>query len=194
MSGWWITGFSVFLATYLAWLDERRKYSEEHQNVISLEERMRPRISVSCDHEQCILPPRASGGNPLFRVMTTLDGTELVTNVVARVEAIRKDDQKLPLLEPVRLRFHSSGTSGELETMRPETSEPLDMLGLVGGELCLALAWHYEAFNHHCCNDPNHTYEIDVSISSSIKPTKFTYVCCWTGDFNTTKPYIKQPS
>jgi hypothetical protein len=149
-------------------------------------------MTVSSDDEQCVLPPRASGGNPLFRVMVHLGGAEKVTDVMARIEAIRKDGQKLPLLEPVRLRFHSADGSGELKTMRPQTSEPLDMLGLVGGELCIAGAIQYEAFNHRCCNDPNHTYEIDVCISSSSWPAYFTYVCHWTGDFNTTKPYIKQ--
>jgi hypothetical protein len=168
------------------------KFQKAEKELRDLKERLKPRITVSCDDERCILPPRASGGNPLFRVMVHLGGADLVTDVMARIEAIRKDDQKLPLLEPVRLRFHSSDSSGELKTMRPQTSEPLDMLGLVSGELCLALAWRYEAFNHCCCNDPNHTYEIDVSISSSIWPTNFTYVCHWTGDFNTTKPYIKQ--
>jgi hypothetical protein len=182
---WSLVGTCISLAVFLAWRDQYKKS-------INLEGRIKPRMTVSCDDEQCILPPRISRGNPLFRVMVHLGGADLVTDVMARIKAIRKDGQKLPLLEPVRLRFHSSDSSGELKTMRPETSEPLDMLGLVSGELCLALAWYYEAFNHRCCNDPNHTYEIDVSISSSIVPSNFTYVCHWTGDFNTTKPYIKQ--
>ena len=130
----------------------------------------------------------------MFRVNTHLEGVELVTNVMARVKAIRKDGQKLPLSEPVRLRFHSSDSSGELKTMRPQTSEPLDVFRLDAVGLSLALAWNYEAFNRHRCDDPDHTYEIEVSISSSIFPTEFTFVCHWTGDFNTTKPHIKQPS
>lgn len=130
----------------------------------------------------------------MFRVIAQLGGVTLVTDMMARVRAIRKDGYKLPLREPVRLRFHSSGTSGELKTMRPQTSEPLDMLKLApDGRLSLALAYDYEAFDRFCCNDPGHNCEIDVSISSSIAPTEFTYAWQWTGDFNTTKPYIKQP-
>lgn len=184
---WWILGLCLAIAIFQAW-------REQYQTSQKLAGRIKPRITVSYseDDEQCRLPPRPTG-EPMFRVIAHLGGGELVTNVVARIEAIRKDGQKLPLSEPVRLRFHSSDSSGELEKMRPETSEPLDMFRVAGG-LCLALAWHYEAFKPDCCNDPNHTYEIDVSISSSIMPTKFTYVCLWTGDFNTTKPYIKQPS
>ena len=171
------------------------KFQRAEKELADLKETLKPRITVSYseDDEQCRLPPRPTG-MPLFRVNTHLGEGELVTNVIARVQAIRKDGKKLPLLEPVRLRFHSSGPSGELETMRPGTSEPLDMFRLDGSGLSLALAYNYEAFDHHCCNDPSHTYEIDVSISSSIVRTEFTFVCPWTGDFNTTEPYIKQPS
>jgi hypothetical protein len=193
VSGFWLVVLLFVIAGYLAWLDERRRADGEHKKVLALEERMKPRITVSCDDEQCVLPPHALGGNALFRVATHLGGADLVTNVVAKIKAIRKDGHKLPLLEPVRLKFHSSNDgSGELKTMRPETSEPLDMLAIVNGELWLSLAWGYGAFDNRCCNDPNHTYEIDVAISSSIWPTDFTYVCHWTGDFDTTKPYIKQ--
>jgi hypothetical protein len=176
---WLILG--LFVSAFFAWRDEYRKTI--------------PRMTVSCNDEQCILPPRASGGDPLFRVIVNLGGAQLVSNVIATVKAIRKDGHSLPLPEPVRLRFHSGDSSGELKTMRPGASEPLDMLRLErDGKLWLALAWHYEAFERDCCNDPNHTYQIDVSVNSSVVPTKFTYVCLWTGDFNTTKPYIKQPS
>ena len=138
---WLILG--LFVSSFFAWRDLYRK--------------VMPRMSVSSSDEQCILPPR-SGGDPLFRVIVNVGGAELVTNVIATVKAIRKDGRPLPLREPVRLRFHSSDASGELKTMRPETPEPLDMLRLERDEkLYLALAWHYEAFERDCCNDPNHT-------------------------------------
>jgi hypothetical protein len=206
LSTWWIVqaaqnhpvrmaigGAAIGIISYILYAPYA-KFQKAEKQLADLKERLKPRITVSYseDDEQCRLSPGDSI-NPMFRVIAHLGGDIPVTNVVARVEAIRKDGHKLRLLEPIRLRFHSSGSSGELETMRPETSEPLDMLKLVSGELWPALAYNYEAFNHRCCNDPNHTYELDVSISSSIVPTKFTYVCHWTGDFNTTKPYIKQP-
>jgi hypothetical protein len=185
-----LAGASVFLVRWV--YSSYAIFRIENSEVLSLGERLNPRITVSCDDEQCILPPRESGPS-MFRVIAHLGGATLVTDVMATVKAIRKDGDKLPVREPVKLRFHSSGPSGELETMRPETSVPLDMFKLnSAGKLSLAVAWNYEAFDRFCCNEPG-LYEIDVSISSSITPKEFTYVCQWTGDFNTTKPYIKQP-
>jgi hypothetical protein len=185
---WWILGLCLAIAIFQAW-------REQYQTSQKLADRIKPRITVSYseDDEQCRLPPRPVG-EPMFRVNTHLEGVELVTNIVARVKAIRKDGQRLPLREPVQLRFHSSGSSGELPAMGPNASEPLDMFRIDSGGFSLALAREYDAFDRRFCNDPGHTYEIDVSINSSSYPTEFTFVCPWTGNFNTTKPFIKPRS
>jgi len=113
----------------------------------------------------------------------------------AEIKAIRKDGKALGLREPICLKFHR-GQGIELATMSPNTPELLDVLGIehTTGTLMLALGWNYTAFDVDCCNDPGHTYEIDVSISSSIVPTDFTFILpALTGDFGATSPDMKLP-
>src|SRR5262249_32968250 len=80
----------------------------------------------------------------------------------------------------------------------PHTSQLLDVLKIDRntGKLVVAWGWIYDAFDWFCCSDPGHTYEIDVSINSSIPPTAFTFVLpSWSGDFGTSeKPSVRQPS
>jgi hypothetical protein len=191
----WLVGFVLFALAFLFELCFICSFNHAktlEKEIATLQDRVKSEITVSCDDEQCTLPPSQTT-HGLFRVIVHLGGADLITNVKARIEALRKDGKKLTLREPVRLRFHSADASGELKTMSAGTGEPLDMLRLEHvGALSLALAWNYANFDRDFCNEPDHTYEMDVSISSSIFPTKFTYVCPWTGDFNTTKPYIKQ--
>ena len=191
----WLVGFIVFFLAFLFELCFICPFNHAktlEKKIAGLQDRVKSEITVSCDEEQCRLPPSQTT-HGLFRVIVQLGGVDLITNVKARIEALRKDGEKLTLREPVRLRFHSADASGELKTMSPGTGEPLDMLRLEHiGALSLALAWNYANFDCDFCKEPDHTYEMDVSISSSVLPAKFTYVCPWTGDFNTTKPYIKQ--
>src|SRR5258708_7254917 len=81
VSGFWIVLLLFVIAGFLAWQDERRRANEEHKKLLSLQERIKSRITVSGDDEQCVLPPHALGGNALFRVVAHLGGADLVTNV-----------------------------------------------------------------------------------------------------------------
>jgi hypothetical protein len=140
-----------------------------------------------------------------------LHGNKLIEHLFATVEAIRVDGVAIPLRESVHLRFnHAKGGESELQTMSPQTFELLDLFRLDKDSkirfgdalekmpepswiLGLALATGTNSFDPFCCRQPNHTYEIDVRVGSSIVPKDFTFVIPWTGVFETTHPYIKQP-
>jgi hypothetical protein len=184
--------FGVVVVVEICFVSPYQNAKKLGQKIEELENRAKSEITVSfsCDTEQCVLF-QSQTTMAIFRVIVHLGGDDSITNVRATIVALRKDGRKIRLHEPVKLRFHRSGASGELETMNPETDEPLDMLRIEHpGALSLALAWNYSNFDPHFCKEPA-IYEMDVAISSSRLPFKFTFVCPWTGDFNTTKPYIK---
>jgi hypothetical protein len=177
-------GLAVVAACWLAFKDQYGK-------VIALEERLKSRITASCsDDEQCKLA--GSPKNlPHFRARIHLSGDKIAERVTATVVGIREDGQKLPVEEPVKLRWHSAGL--ELPLLRPETEELLDLFRIDPEGLSISVVQDTR-FNRFCCKTAGRQYEIDVEIASTLTPSRFTYVLPWTGDFDTTKPSIEAPS
>jgi hypothetical protein len=175
-------GVAVVVACWLA-------FKDQYSKVLALEERLEPRITISCsDDEQCKL---AAGerNSPHFRVRIHLSGDKIAEKVTATIIGIREDGRKLPVTEPVKLRFHSAGI--ELPILRPGSVELLDMFRIDPEGVSISVVIDYGAFNRFCCNNLGRTYEIDVEIASTLMPARFTYIFPWTGDFNTTNPHVK---
>lgn len=190
----WLIGFAAFVVLFLfelCFICPLNHAKSLVEKIDALEDRLKPRISVSCDDdEQCKL---AAGERNAahFRVRIHLSGDKIAEKVTATVIGIREDERKLPVTQPVKLRFHLFGI--ELPILRPETVELLDMFRLDPEGVSISAVIDYGAFNRFCCNNRGRTYEIDVEIPSTLMPARFTHVFPWTGDFNTTNPYIKQP-
>lgn len=185
---WWILGSCLAIAIFQSWLEQYLKASK-------LEELSKPKLDVVYKEDgQCNLSGSATN-QPHFRVRLFLHGHVLIKHLTATVKAVRKDGQELELREAVRLRFHNAKNfADELEAMNPETDELLDIFRRdTGARLSLAVSRLYNSFDCFLCNEPNHTYEIDVCIGSSTVPKEFTFVIPWTGVFKTTHPYIKPP-
>ena len=195
-----MAGASVFLVRWV--YSSYAVFKQEKNARAVLEERLKPKLTVEYKEDgQCNLA--ANSGIPdtpfpnaaHFRVWLHLHGVETVRNLIATVKAIRKDGGPVVLSEPVRLRFRNAENySDVLKQMNPGTQELLDICRMDNGKLSLALATGSNSFNFYCCDEPDHTYEIDVYVGSSSPRIDFTFVCPWTGDMTTTKPLVTQLS
>lgn len=180
------------ISPFLVHRETAEKLLQQSNRITELEESLEPKIEVEYEEDgQCNLAA-VHRNQAHFRVRLRLRGSEMARNLIATVKAIRKDGHELLLTERVRLRFHNAkNMADDLEAMNPRTEELLDIFRLNGG-LSLAIARIYNSFDCHLCNDPG-TYEIDVTVGNSLAPKDFTFVCVWTGDFDTTKCRVKRP-
>ena len=187
VSGWLISAFLIFLATFLAWLEERRKAKEasqkaakEHQKVLSLEEQLKSTIRVSCGRRANKSVSTAEGMT-FFRARLDLIGVEPVQNIEAALTAIRKDGEILPLDEEARFWIHLAGR--RLEALREGIAEFVDVLKVErDGRVALAFIITYGSVDTYSCNEAGHIYQLDVSITGTTRTQKCTFEFEWTGD------------
>jgi hypothetical protein len=182
----WATAANVLLFTcaflvHFFYLTPRRLLAEADSKVITLEERMKPRIKVSGDRqtENCF-----TIGGEIFYFRARLDslGIDPILNVEAHVMALRKEGVSIPVGEYPQLMMHPGTPT--LPALKYKVPGFIDVIKTdpENGRPILALAWSYASIDRWIVASED-VYEIDITISSTTAPPKdFTFEFKWDGD------------
>jgi hypothetical protein len=92
MSGWWISGILIFLATFLAW---RQQYLDARH----LRDIQSPKLEVAYDENKdckCIMePPRSEVPFVFLRLLVTTESISQIRNCQGHLTRLERDNQKI---------------------------------------------------------------------------------------------------
>jgi hypothetical protein len=125
MSGWIMSGFLIFVATFLAWLSEHQRANQQHQKVLQLEERLRPRITVACGQNVggCVVPDH---NGIWYRVRLDSTGAN-VSEVEPSIVRLLQDGQQIDLREVLVVQMCMSERLGQTAIMREGRPEYINI-------------------------------------------------------------------